>query len=275
MSERRTMIETDMSLSKRCQCRLLELHRSGLYYSPQPECAENLTLLRLLDQQYYETPFYGARRLTAWLQSKGYAVNVKRVRRLMQLMRWQTLYRRPRTTQRHPGHPVYPYLLKGLEVTHRNQVWQMDITYIPMKRGFLYLAAIIDLKTRYIVGWSINNTMTAEWTCDVMKEAIALHGAPEIVNTDQGVQFTSEVFTSLLKEQGIRISMDGKGRAIDNIFIERFWRSIKYEHIYLSPAHDGVELYEGVKRYINFYNTERLHQSLDYETPESRYKQAA
>lgn len=274
--ERRTLIDrTDEQLSLRRQCRLLEVHRSGLYYRPQPESTENLALLRLLDEQYYQTPFYGARRLTAWLRSRGYEVNVKRVRRLMSLMRWQTLYRRPQTSRKHPAHPVYGYLLKDLPVTRRNQVWAMDITYIPMRHGFLYLAAIIDLKTRYIVGWSINNTMSAEWTRDVMAEAIAEHGVPEIVNTDQGSQFTSEVFTSLLKERGIRISMDGKGRAIDNIFIERFWRSIKYEQIYLCPAQDGVELYEGVKGYITFYNTVRLHQSLEYQTPESRYKQAA
>ena len=269
------MINQDRSLSKRRQCQLLGVHRSGLYYQPCAEPEANLSLLRLLDEQYFKTPFYGTRRLVAWLKQQGYAVNAKRVRRLMGIMGWQTLYGRPRTTKRHPQHPIYPYLLKDMLITRPNQVWSMDITYIPMKKGFLYLAAIIDVKTRYVVGWSISNTMTAEWTRQVMEEAIREQGAPEIVNTDQGSQFTGEIFTSLLKEHGIRISMDGKGRAVDNIFIERFWRSIKYEHIYLHPAGDGVELYRGVQDYIRFYNTERLHQSLGYQTPEHSFKQAA
>jgi putative transposase len=269
------MIEHGEPLSQRRQCRLLGIHRSGLYYRPTAETAANLALLRLLDEQYFRTPFYGTRRLLALLRQQGYRINAKRLRRLMGIMDWQTLYRRPRTTKRHPAHPVYPYLLKDLRITRRNQVWAMDITYIPMQRGFLYLAAIIDVHTRYIVGWSISNTMSAEWTRQVMGEAIAEHGVPEIVNTDQGSQFTSESFTSLLSEHGIRISMDGRGRAIDNIFIERFWRSIKYEHIYLRPARDGVELYQGVQEYIRFYNTERGHQSLDYRTPEQSFKQAA
>jgi putative transposase len=246
-----------------------------LYYQPCPENQENLAVMRLLDEQYFRVPFYGVRRMTAWLRSQGYAINSKRVGRLMMLVGWQTLYRRPKTTLRSQEHAVYPYLLKELEVTRINQVWAMDITYIPMKRGFLYLAAIIDLHSRYVVGWSISNTMTAEWTRQVLDEAITLHGAPEIVNTDQGSQFTSEVFTSLLKEHGVRISMDGKGRAIDNIFIERLWRSLKYEHVYLRPADDGVSLYEGIQQYFRFYNAERLHQSLHYQTPESYYKKAA
>lgn len=269
------MITKDESLSMRRQCQLLGLHRSGLYYRPCAESEENLSLMRLLDEQYFKTPFYGVRRLHALLGQQGYRVNPKRLHRLMGIVGWQTLYGRPRTTKRHPAHPVYPYLLKDLRIERRNQVWSMDITYVPMRKGFLYLAAIIDLHTRYVVGWSISNTMTAEWTRQVIEEAIREHGAPEIVNTDQGSQFTSEIFTSLLAEHGIRISMDGRGRAIDNIFIERFWRSIKYEHIYLSPARDGVELYRGVEEYIRFYNTERLHQSLGYETPEQLFKQAA
>ena len=193
----------------------------------------------------------------------------------MALVGWQTLYRRPRTTVAEKGHQIYPYLLKGLPITHTNQVWATDITYIPMKRGFLYLTAVIDLHSRYIVGWSISNTMSADWCKQVVEEAINTYGAPEIINTDQGSQFTSEVFTSLLKDRGVRISMDSKGRAIDNIFIERFWRSLKYEYVYLRPADDGVALYEGVKEYIHFYNTKRLHQSLEYQTPEYRYKNAA
>lgn len=276
LTERRTLIERAHGrLSAVRQCRLLSIHRSGLYYRPEPESQENLGLMRKLDEQYLATPFYGVRRLTAWLRKNGPRINSKRVRRLMALMGWQTLYRRPRTTIPENGHLVYPYLLKDLRITHRNQVWAIDITYIPMQRGFLYMVAIIDVHTRYVVGWSISNTMSAEWCTQAVAEAIAVHGKPEILNSDQGSQFTSDVFTALLKENGVRISMDSKGRAIDNIFIERFWRSLKYEHVYLRPADDGVALYEGVKAYMHFYNTERLHQSLDYQTPAFCYKRAA
>ena len=262
-------------LSIRRQCGLLGIHRSGLYYHPCGESEENLTLLRLLDVQYFRTPFYGVRRLTAWLRSQGHEVNRKRVSRLMGLLGWQTLYRGHRTTIRAKSHPVYPYLLKDLSITRVNQVWAMDITYIPMRRGFLYLTAIIDVASRYVVGWSLSNAMSAEWCTEVMREAITTHGRPEIVNTDQGSQFTSEEFTSQLKGHSIAISMDSKGRAIDNIFIERFWRTLKYEHIYLQPADDGVALYAGVRDYIEFYNHERLHQSLAYQTPISQYRRAA
>lgn len=276
LTERRTLIEREhKELSAARQCRLLSIHRSGLYYQPQPESEENLAVMRKLDEQYLATPFYGVRRLTAWLRSTGYCINSKRVRRLMALMGWQTLYRRPRTTIPEKGHLVYPYLLKDLRITHRNQVWAIDITYIPMQRGFLYMVAIIDLHTRYVVGWSIANTMSAEWCRQTLDDAIAVHGTPEILNSDQGSQFTSDVFTALLKDNGVRISMDSKGRAIDNIFIERFWRSLKYEHVYLRPADDGVALYEGIKAYMHFYNTERLHQSLNYQTPGQHYNLAA
>jgi putative transposase len=274
--ERRTMVDrTHSHLSITQQCRLLGIHRSGLYYQPCGESEENLQVLRLLDEQYFRTPFYGVRKLTAWLLSLGHRINRKRVARLMGLMGWRTLYRGRRTTIRSKSHPVYPYLLKGLAITRVNQVWAMDITYIPMRRGFLYLTAIIDVASRYVVGWSLSNSMSAEWCTEVMREAIATHGTPEIVNTDQGSQFTSEEFTSQLKASGIAISMDSKGRAIDNIFIERFWRSLKYEHIYLQPADDGVALYAGVRDYIDFYNTERIHQSLGYQTPLSHYQKAA
>jgi putative transposase len=270
------MIERDHTgLSIQRQCRLLGIHRSGLYYHPCAESEENLTIMRLLDELYFRAPFYGVRRVTAWLASRGYTVNRKRVARLMGLVGWQTLYRGRRTTVRSKSHPVYPYLLKDLEIARVNHVWSMDITYIPMRRGFLYMAAIIDVHSRYIVGYRISNTMTAEWCTEVMREAIEMFGAPEIVNTDQGSQFTSESFTSLLKENGVRISMDSKGRAIDNIWIERFWRTLKYEHVYLRPADDGVALDEGVAGYIDFYNRERLHQSLGYQTPQSHYRRAA
>ncbi len=257
------------------QCRVLNIHRSGLYYTPSEETEENLSLLRLLDEQYMKTPFYGIRRLTYWLRSLGYAVNRKRVKRLMEVMGWQTVFRKQNTSKRNKLHPVYPYLLKALEVTRKNQVWAIDITYVPMKRGFMYLCAIIDLHTRFTVNWSLSNTMTAEWCAQVVEEAVEQHGKPEIINSDQGSQFTSIEYTGLLKNLEIQISMDGKGRAIDNIFIERLWKSVKYECVYLYAFEDGVKLYEGLNNYFLFYNKKRLHQSLDYKTPESLYKNAA
>ncbi len=269
---RREMIEKEHpNLSIARQCELMEIHRSGLYYSPIPESEENLLLMRLIDEQYYKTPFYGVRKVTAWLQSLGYNVNRKRVRRLMGIVGWRTIFREMRTTIAAEGHRVYPYLLKDLPIVRANQVWAMDITYIPMKKGFMFLSAIIDLHSRYVVHWSISNTMTAEWCAQVLEDAIRLHGRPTIFNTDQGSQFTSEVFTAMLLANGIQISMDGKGRAIDNIFIERLWRSVKYEDIYLNCYEDGLALYKGMEAYFQFYNRERPHQSLDYDTPAMRY----
>jgi putative transposase len=229
--------------------------------------------MRLMDEQYFKTPFYGVRKLTEWLYHEGYDVNHKRVKRLMNLMGWQTIYRQPNTSKPNKEHPVYPYLLKGLTINRANQVWAIDITYIPMRRGFMYLCAIIDLHTRYVVNWSISNTMTATWCRQVVEEAIAMHGQPEIINSDQGSQFTSLEYTELLtkRDKPILISMDGKGRCIDNIFIERLWRSVKYECVYLHAFEDGVQLYNGLQRYFHFYNNERIHQSLDYKTPASLY----
>ncbi len=276
---RREMIEKGHpSLSIARQCELMEIHRSGMYYAPVPENEENLLLMRLIDEQYYRTPFYGIRKVTAWLQSKGYNVNRKRVRRLMGIVGWQTIFREMRTSIAAQGHKIYPYLLKGLPILMANQVWAMDISYIPMKNGFMFLTAIIDQYSRYVVHWSISNTMTAEWCAQVLQEAIRMHGRPDIFNTDQGSQFTSDVFTNVLIENGIQISMDGKGRAIDNIFIERLWRSVKYEDIYLNCYEDGLALYKGMEAYFQFYNRERPHQSLDYDTPAMWYvsgKQAA
>jgi putative transposase len=276
VAERRSMVESRHAKLSVCwQCAALNLHRSGLYYTASEETEENLQLLRLLDEQYMKTPFYGIRRLTYWLRSIGYAVNRKRVKRLMEIMGWQTIFRKPNTSKRNKLHPVYPYLLRGLEVERRNQVWAIDITYVPMKKGFMYLCAIIDLKTRFTVNWSLSNTMTAEWCAQVVADAVELHGKPEIINSDQGSQFTSIEYTTLLQQLEIKISMDGKGRAIDNIFIERLWRSVKYECVYINIFEDGVKLYQGLNDYFNFYNKERLHQSLDYKTPESLYKNAA
>lgn len=276
MADRRLMVDKQSSsLSIAGQCRLLSIHRSGLYYTPCSESEENLAIMRLLDEQYYKTPFYGVRKLTVWLRSLGYLINRKRVKRLMELMGWQTIYRKPWLSKPDKEHKVYPYLLKGLDISRANQVWAMDITYVPMKKGFMYLCAVIDLHTRYVVNWGVSNSMTAEWCSQVVAEAVEQYGVPEILNTDQGSQFTSDVFIVQLKEKGIQPSMDGKGRAIDNIFIERLWKTVKYEHIYLRVPEDGVQLYEGLNEYISFYNSQRPHQSLGYQTPAMLYTKAA
>ena len=274
--ERLNMVEhKHAQLSIVEQCELLTIHRSSLYYKPLPESKINLEIMGLLDKQYFKTPFYGVPRLTAMLNNAGFYVNHKRVRRLMKLMHWRTIYREPRTTISKKTDYKYPYLLRGLKIEKLNQVWAMDITYIPMRHGFMYLAAIIDLHSRYVLGWSVSNSMTADWCAEVVKVAIQKHGKPEIFNTDQGSQFTSEVFIDVLKSNGIRISMDGRGRALDNIFIERLWKSVKYENIYLNVYESGVDLYKGLNDYFEFYNHIRLHQSLNYKTPGSRYNMAA
>lgn len=224
------------------QCVILSIHRSRYYYEPKAETAENLAIMLWMDKQYFQTPFYGVLRLTAELIDIGYAVNQKRVRRLMKLIGWKTLYQQPRTTIADKASYKYPYLLKGVRFVRVNQVWEIDITYLPMAKGFMYLFAIIDVYTRFIVGWDISNTMSAEWCASITEEAILAHGKPEIINSDQGSQFTSEVHTALLKKHEIQISMDGKGRAIDNIYIERFWRTIKYEDIYLKVYENAVSL---------------------------------
>lgn len=272
---RRDMIEKGICISVNRQCKLLHLHRGGLYYKAAQENEENLSLMRLLDEQYMKTPFYGVRRLTKWLNKKSHKINRKRVKRLMDLMGWQTLYRKPNTSWKDKRQYVYPYLLKDLKIERKNQVWAIDITYIPMRKGFMYLCALIDLHTRYVVNWSISNTMTAEWCSQMVEEAIEQNGKPEIINSDQGSQFTSSQYLCVLNHHEIKISMDGKGRAIDNIFIERLWKSVKYECVYLHAFEDGVALYAGIQQYFTFYNTERLHQSLGYETPESIYRRAA
>lgn len=257
------------------QCELLEISRSGLYYEPVKESQENLAVMRWLDEQYLNTPFYGVERLLVLLVVLGYKINRKRLRRLMKLQGWQTLYPMPRTTTIDPAAYKYPYLLKGVSIERKNQVWAIDITYVPMKNGFMYLCAVIDVHTRFVAGWGISNTMTAQWCAAIVQDAIALYGKPEIINSDQGSQFTSEAYINLLKENEIRISMDGKGRAIDNIFIERLWRTVKYEHIYLHAYEDGLSLYQGLQQYFSFYNGERRHQSLANETPLTLYSRAA
>lgn len=225
-----------------------------------------------------ETPFYGVPRMTEYLRELGYKVNPKRIRRLYRLMDLHAIGPRPNTSKPHKGegHIIYPYLLRGLKITYPNQVWGMDITYVPVGNGHMYLVAIIDLYSRFIVGWSLSNTMTSPWCKECLETAIMKHGKPEILNTDQGSQFTSPLFTEFVTtDQEIRFSMDGKGRAIDNIFIERFWRNIKYEKIYIEPSEDGIELFGKIKWYMGFYNTRRQHQSLGYKKPEQLFSQAA
>lgn len=276
LSSRRSLIDRDhKTLSISAQCHILGLSRSSYYYSHCTESAENLQILQWLDKQYLETPFFGARKLLNELLKLGFTLNIKKLRRLMKIQGWQTLYPLPKTTVIDPTKYKYPYLLKDITVNRKNHVWAIDITYCPMSTGFMYLVAIIDLHTRYVVGWDINNCMPAEWVVEVIMEAMHRHGKPVIMNSDQGSQFTSDLYINLLKDNEIDISMDGKGRAIDNIFIERLWRSVKYEHIYLYAHKDGNELYSGLNKYFEFYNFGRLHQSLDYETPASWYMQYA
>lgn len=273
--ERIELIEPESpALSIVKQCDLLEIHRSGFYYKPKGESEENLKLMKLMDKQYVNTPFYGSRKMTVWLQKQGFVVNKKRIKRLMKIINWQTIYREPKTTICAPGHKIYPYLLRGLKITHKNQVWATDITYIPMEKGFMYLCAIVDLYTRKVLNWSISNSMSADWCTEVLKETIEIYGKPEIFNTDQGAQYTSNEHIKVLTDNEIQISMDGKGRAIDNIFVERLWRSVKYENIYLQSYRNGIELYKGLKKYFNFYNKERFHESLNYETPDQCYMAA-
>ena len=254
------------SLSVVRQCKLLYISRSGLYYQPKGISEEDLTFMKLIDRQYLATPFYGARKIAALLKSQGRQVNRKRVRRLMRLMGIKAIYRRPRTSTPAPGHKTYPYLLGGMEITRPNQVWAADITYIPMARGFLYLVVIMDWYSRYVLSWRLSNTLDAGFCVDALEGALR-KGRPDICNTDQGAQFTSEAFTGLLEQHRIRISMDGKGSYNDNLFIERLWRTVKYEEVYLKAYQDGRDARASLGDYFRFYNTERPHQALGYQTP--------
>jgi putative transposase len=256
--------------SVRRQCELLGVNRSGLYYQPVGESAENLRLMRLLDEQYTRVPFYGSRRMTEWLATQGYEVNRKRVTRLMQLMGIEAVYPKPRLSQPGEGHRVYPYLLRGVTVDRLNQVWSTDITYIRMAQGFVYLVAVMDWYSRYVLSWSLSLTMEIDFCIEALRLALR-RGRPEIFNSDQGAQFTSEKFTAELAAKEIAISMDGRGRCMDNIFIERLWRSLKYEEVYLKDYESVTEARTGIERYFRFYNQERLHQSLDYRTPTAIY----
>ena len=266
-SQRRAMIDREEpKLSLVRQCALLGISRSSLYYLPTEAGAEDLELMALIDQQYLKTPFYGSRRMTAWLRNHGHQVNRKRVRRLMQLIGLEAIYRRPNTSKPNPGHKVYPYLLRGLEINRVNQVWATDITYIPMARGFLYLMAIMDWHSRYVLAWRLSNTLEVDFCVAALEEALS-KGRPQIFNTDQGSQFTSEAFTSMLLAQAVQVSMDGRGRCMDNVFVERLWRSIKYEEVYLKAYQNGTEARKGIGAYLAFYNQERPHQALGYRSP--------
>ena len=250
----------------------MNIHRSSLYYQPVGETELNLKLMEEIDKWFTLHPYYGVNRMTQYLNKDlGYHVNVKRIRRLYNLMGLQTIYRAARTTIRNKSEYIYPYLLKNLIIDKPNHVWQTDITYIPMKKGFMYLTAIIDVFSRKILGWSLSNNMTKEWVCELVETTIEKHGKPEIINTDQGSQYTSQLFIDLIKGKEIKLSMDGKGRALDNIYIERFWRSIKYEKIYLNPVDNGLDLYRLIKKYMNFYNTQRRHTELNHRTPNSLF----
>ena len=264
---RREMVDREHpALSTVRQCALIGISRSSVYYRPRGTSSKNLAMMKLIDQQYLTTPFYGSRRMKVWLGREGYPANRKRVRRLMRTMGLQAIYRRPRTSQPGPGHKVYPYLLGGMEITRPNQVWAADITYIPMARGFHYLVAIMDWYTRYVVAWRLSNTLDADFCIEALEEALS-QGRPEVFNTDQGSQFTGEGFTGLLEQHGVRISMDGKGRYTDNIFVERLWRTVKYEEVYLKAYSNGREARVGLEAYFHFYNNQRPHQALGYRTP--------
>ena len=251
------------------QCALLHLSRSSAYYTPNTtESEENLALMRLLDEQYLRTPFYGYPRMTWWLTQQGFAVNSKRVARLMRVMGLQGAMPGPHTSRPHPQSKIYPYLLRGMEICAPNEVWSADITYIPMRRGFMYLVAVMDWFSRYVIAWDLSNSMEAGFCVAALSKALR-GGRPRIFNTDQGSQFTSEEFTGTLTKADVQISMDGRGRALDNVFIERLWRSVKYEDVYLREYPDGHALHKGLARYFRFYNHERPHSSLGNGTPAS------
>jgi putative transposase len=256
------------------QCTLLDLPRSSFYYAPAGVNEEDLTLMRMLDEQYTATPFYGSRRMQVALATAGYPVNRKHIQRLMRKMGLEAVGPKPRLSQAHPGHRVYPYLLRDVPVTHVDQVWSTDITYVRLRRGFVYLVAIMDWFSRYVLTWELSVTVDGQFCVDALQRALAWR-RPAIFNTDQGAQFTSEAFTGVLQAAGVQISMDGRGRALDNVFVERLWRSVKYEEVYLKDYETVPIARRGLDRYFGFYNHERPHQSLDYRTPAAVYAKAA
>jgi putative transposase len=258
-------------LSVRRQCALLGLNRSSLYYEPVAETPENLRLMRRIDEQYTACPFYGSRKMTRWLVQHGEVVNRKRVQRLMRQMGLEAVYPKPGLSLAGRGHRIFPYLLRNVRIGRADQVWSTDITYIPLAAGFMYLAAIIDWYSRYVLAWRLSNTLDGSFCLEMLEEALS-RGQPEVFNTDQGTQFTAQAWTSRLQSAGVAVSMDGRGRCLDNVFVERLWRTVKYENVYLRGYETVPQLQEGLECYFPFYNTERLHQSLDYQTPAAVYR---
>jgi len=257
----------------RRQCELLGLNRSSLYYEPAAETQESLRLMRLLDEEYTAHPFLGSRRLTVWLNEQGEEVNRKRVQRLLRLMGLEAIYPKPKLSVAGTGHKVFPYLLRNVLIERADQVWSTDITYIPLAAGFMYLAATIDWYSRYVVAWRLSNTLDGAFCLDMLEEALG-RSRPEVFNTDQGVQFTAQAWTGRLEAAGVAVSMDGRGRCLDNIFVERLWRSVKYENVYLYRYETVAELEAGLRLYFRYYNEKRFHQSLAYRTPAAVYQQA-
>lgn len=255
------------------QCVLLKISRSGLYYAPKGESPLTLALMQEIDRAFTEWPFLGVRQMRSYLALLGYGAGIKRIRRLMRLMGLMAVYQKPKTSVPHPGHTRYPYLLRGLAITGPNQVWCADITYIPMRKGFLYLVAIMDWHSRKVLSWRLSNTMDTDFCVSALEEALAKYGKPDIFNTDQGSQFTSFAFTNVLRDNGIRISTDGRGRWLDNVFIERLWRSLKYECVYLHAFETGSEARAGIGRWIDFYNRFRPHSSLGGLPPDRYHEQ--
>ena len=275
LRERRLMIESNSQLSKSAQCELLGLHRSGIYYENRGESSLNLELMRLMDEHYHYHPYKGAPRMYIWLtKDKGFHVSRNRVYRLYyDVMGLRAIMPGPHTSKRCKDHAVYPYLLRNYTITHPNEVWATDITYMPLPRGFMYLTAVIDLFSRYVLNWSLSNTMEAEWCRDMIAEAISMYGRPKILNTDQGSQYTSDVFSKYILGEKIKLSMDGKGRATDNAFIERLWRTVKYENSRFKHYQDGTDMALGLKDFFPDYNEARRHSAIRYETPKTIYMQ--
>jgi putative transposase len=258
-------------LSIVCQCELVAISRSSFYYEGKGETFLNLELMRLIDEQFLETPYYGSRQMTRHLRRQGYCIGRKRIRRLMRKMGLTPIYQKPRTSEPHPEHRIYPYLLRDVPIDRPDHVWCADVTYIPMRRGFLYLVAIMDWASRKVLAWRLSNSLDASFCVEALEEALRRFGPPQIFNTDQGSQFTSVDFTDVLKDAGVKISMDGKGRWMDNIFIERLWRSLKYECIYLHAFETGSEARRGIGRWVDHYDQERPHSSLGGRTPDEAY----
>ena len=265
------MINRENDLPVTRQCELLDLNRSTVYYQRQEVSEADLRLMRRIDEMHLKRPFYGSRRIRDWLQDEGHDVNRKRVQRLMRQMGITALYPKRCTSKPGKGHKIYPYLLRNLVIDRPNQVWATDLTYIPMAKGFVYLVAIMDWHSRRVLSWRLSNTMDSDSCVEALEEALSRYGSPGIFNTDQGAQFTSEAFTGVLKEAGVDISMDGKGRWVDNVFVERLWRSVKYEEVYLKAYETVAEARAGIGTYLEFYNSERRHQGMNRQTPDQVY----